>query len=326
MIIATHDGTFHADETTACAILSYLFDNVSVIRSRDPDVLESGDIVIDVSNINDEKHFDHHSKDFTLCRDNGIKYATAGLMWKKYGMDYLRKVAKSELEFHPSEKVLQKAFERIDLEMMTMIDLNDNGQLTGYADSVADAQTEREKEIVNNLNVLYQSTPDIPYIVAMMNQPKNTAQEQDKAFGAVVKMLKTIILNASVNAISTESGIAKVIEAYQGGELLIIHERLPWTQAVLSNPDVFKNCLLAMYPDRNMRWRVQSLPVSKAQRFKNRLSAPVAWRGLNDEDLDRATGLKNMTFIHKSGFTGGANNHDDCRELADLWLKEGVKD
>ena len=54
MIIATHDGTFHADETTACAILSYLFDNVSVIRSRDPDVLESGDIVIDVSNINDE--------------------------------------------------------------------------------------------------------------------------------------------------------------------------------------------------------------------------------------------------------------------------------
>ena len=46
MIIATHDGTFHADETTACAILSYLFDNVSVIRSRDPDVLESGDIVM----------------------------------------------------------------------------------------------------------------------------------------------------------------------------------------------------------------------------------------------------------------------------------------
>lgn len=116
MIIATHDGTFHADETTACAILSYLFDNVSVIRSRDPDVLESGDIVIDVSNINDEKHFDHHSKDFTLCRDNGIKYATAGLMWKKYGMDYLRKVAKSELEFHPSEKVLQKHLKELTLK------------------------------------------------------------------------------------------------------------------------------------------------------------------------------------------------------------------
>lgn len=326
MIIATHDGTFHADETTACAILSYLFDNVSVIRSRDADELEKADIIIDVSNMNDEKHFDHHSKDFTLCRENGIKYATAGLMWKKFGMDYLRKIVKNELDFHPSEKVLANAFKRIDCDIMTMIDLNDNGQLTNYADSIADAKTEHEKELVNSLNELYQSSPDIPYIVAMMNLPKSTGQEQDKAFGAVVKMLKSIILSASINAISTESGIAKVLEAYQGGPILIIHERLPWTQAVLSNMDIFKDCKLAMYPDRNMRWRVQSLPVSKAQRFKNRLSAPVAWRGLNDEELDKVTGLKNMTFIHKSGFTGGANNHDDCRKLANLWLEQGVED
>lgn len=40
MIIATHNGTFHADETTACAILTYLFENSSIIRSRDPEELE----------------------------------------------------------------------------------------------------------------------------------------------------------------------------------------------------------------------------------------------------------------------------------------------
>lgn len=28
MIIATHNGTFHADETTACAILTYLLKTV----------------------------------------------------------------------------------------------------------------------------------------------------------------------------------------------------------------------------------------------------------------------------------------------------------
>ena len=58
MIIATHNGTFHADETTACAILTYLFENSSIIRSRDPEELEKADIIIDVSNQNDEKHFD----------------------------------------------------------------------------------------------------------------------------------------------------------------------------------------------------------------------------------------------------------------------------
>ncbi len=326
MIVSTHDGTFHADETTACAILSYLFDVTHVIRSRDPAELEKADIVIDVSSLNDDKHFDHHSKDFTLCRDNGIKYATAGLMWKKFGIDYLKKVAKNELNFTPSAKVIQRAFVRIDEDFMTMIDLNDNGQLTAYAESLSDAKTEHEEYILNSLNELYQSSPDIPYIVAMMNLPNKTGEEQDKSFTQTVKMLKTILLNSAINALHTESGVEKVINAYKGGELLIMHERLPWTQAVLNNPEVFKECLIAVYPDRNQRWRVQSLPVSKAQRFKNRLSAPLSWRGLNDVELDKVTGLKNTTFIHKSGFTGGAQNFDDNLELANLWLKIGKEE
>ena len=62
MIIATHNGTFHADETTACAILTYLFDNCTIIRSRDEEQLEKADIVIDVSNKNDDKHRKHGDK------------------------------------------------------------------------------------------------------------------------------------------------------------------------------------------------------------------------------------------------------------------------
>ena len=326
MIIATHDGTFHADETTACAILTYLFETSSIIRSRDPSELEKADIVIDVSNINDDKHFDHHSKDFKLCRSNGVKYATAGLMWNKFGHDYLKKVAQQELEFRPSAKVIDNAFIRIDEDIMTMIDLNDNGQLTDYVDQITDPKTDSERNIVNKLNVLYQATADIPFIVAMMNLPNKVGSDQDKSFSQTVKMLKTILLNASINALHTESGVAKVIEAYAGGEILIMHERLPWTSAVLNNPEIFKDCLIAVYPDRNQRWRVQSLPQSKALRFKNRLSAPASWRGLNDSELDKATGLKNMTFIHKSGFTGGAQTFEDNLELAKLWLKLGEKD
>lgn len=326
MIIATHDGTFHADETTACAILTYLFENHSIIRSRDEEELEKADIIIDVSQKNDDKHFDHHSKEFTLCRENGVKYATAGLMWKKFGIDYLKLVSKNELNFTPSKQVIEKAFLRIDTDFMTMIDLNDNGQLTSYVQSVANASNDKEQQIVDSLNELYQASPDIPYIVAMMNLPNQTGADQDKAFNNTVKMLRGILLNVAINALHTESGIAKVLELYQGGEMLIMHERLPWTSAVLNNLEIFKDCKIAVYPDRNMRWRVQSLPVSKAARFKNRLSAPVSWRGLNDKELDKVTGLNNTTFIHKSGFTGGAYNFEDNLELAKLWLKEGVSD
>ncbi|MBO5565897.1 MAG: MYG1 family protein [Succinivibrio sp.] len=325
MIIGTHNGSFHADETMACAIISYLYENSQVIRSRDPDELEKADLIIDVSGINDSRHFDHHSPAFNLSRDNGIRYATAGLMWEKFGLEFLKKIVSREFSEPVSQEVLKKALLRIDTEVMSMIDLDDNGQLTEYVQDIINPQTPDEYRIVNKLNEFYQNSPAIPYIVAMSNLPGLVQEEQDKAFMNTVKILKGILVNASINAINTETGIAKVVESYQGGELLIMHEKLPWTQAVFANMELFCNCLLAVYPDREMRWRVQSLPLSKGQRFVNRLSAPKEWRGLNDEALDKVTGLKNLNFIHRSGFTGGASTFEDDLDLAKLWLKLGER-
>ena len=57
MIIATHDGSFHADETLACAILTYLFENSNIIRSRDMKILEKADLIMQFSGKNDERHY-----------------------------------------------------------------------------------------------------------------------------------------------------------------------------------------------------------------------------------------------------------------------------
>ena len=323
MLIATHDGTFHADETTACAVITYLYDNTTIIRTRDEELMETADLIIDVSLKNDERHYDHHSKDFTLVRDNGIRYATAGLMWRKFGREFLKKVANRELPFKPSASVLDAAFSRIDSEIMEMIDLNDNGQLTSYVSEVADAFTEGEKDVRNRLTEFYQCSPDIPYIVAMQNLPSNKGEQQDRAFNATVKMLRLILVPCAINALTTESGIERVLEVYQGGQILVMQERLPWTQAVFSHPDRFKECKLAVYPDRNLRWRVQSLPVSKALKFCNRCSAPISWRGLEGVKLDQVSGLLNCSFVHRSGFTGGAETYDDTMKMAKLWLEIG---
>lgn len=60
----THDGSFHADEVTACALLLVfdLIDLNSIVRSRDPEVLRSCEYVCDVGGIYDpaKKRFDHH--------------------------------------------------------------------------------------------------------------------------------------------------------------------------------------------------------------------------------------------------------------------------
>lgn len=325
MLIATHDGTFHADETTACAVITYLFDNASVIRTRDPDLMEKADLIIDVSLQNDERHYDHHSKEFTEGRENGIRYATAGLIWKKFGYDFLKKIAARELDFRPSATVFDAAFKRIDHDFMVMVDLNDNGQLTDYVSKLADAKDEAQTALRDRLIEFYQCSPDIPYIVAMQNLPSAKGEAQDKAFMQTVKMLRQILVACSINALVTASGVERVLQCYKGGEILVMQERLPWSQAVLEHPEIFKDCLLAVYPDRNDRWRIQSLPVSKALRFKNRLSAPVGWRGLDGAALNQAAGLANLNFVHRSGFTGGADSYDDTMNMAEAWLRLGER-
>ena len=48
--IGTHSGTFHCDEALGCFLLNQTdrFEDASVLRSRDPQVLNELDIVIDV--------------------------------------------------------------------------------------------------------------------------------------------------------------------------------------------------------------------------------------------------------------------------------------
>lgn len=62
--IGTHDGKFHADEALACSLLlmTDAFKGASVNRSRDPEILDKMDIVVDVGGVYDPiKHrYDHH--------------------------------------------------------------------------------------------------------------------------------------------------------------------------------------------------------------------------------------------------------------------------
>lgn len=328
MIIATHDGSFHADETTACAILTYIYENSTIIRSRKPDILETADIIIDVSGLNDEKHFDHHSNNFTEKRSNGICYATAGLMWEKFGLLFLQKVKDNFLKDENIDAdILQSAFLRIDKEIMTAIDLNDNGHLNQYLDSIVNIKTKEERTIFNTLNEFYLNDPSISYIVAMQNIPNASSELQNKMFNQTVDILQKILINASINALYTEHGIKQVLDSYNGKDkILILQKQLPWKAAVLSHFDYFKNCYLAIYPDKKLGWRIQSLPFSTSELFKNKLRAPISWRGLDNECLDAITHIPGGIFVHKAGFTGGNKTFENTLLMAQKWLNEGEAD
>ena len=57
-----------------------------IIRSRDPAVIESGDIVVDVGGVYDvtRRRFDHHQREFTetLTPKHKTKLSSAGLVYR----------------------------------------------------------------------------------------------------------------------------------------------------------------------------------------------------------------------------------------------------
>ena len=102
--IGTHNGTFHCDEALAVFLLrqtnafrdagkailyprnSYSYHTSALKRTRDPAVLDTCDIVVDVGGVYDEAtlRFDHHQRDFTEVFGHGFetKLSSAGLVYK----------------------------------------------------------------------------------------------------------------------------------------------------------------------------------------------------------------------------------------------------
>lgn len=66
--IGTHSGTFHCDEVLAVFLLGQLpeFQNHKLLRTRDQQLLDQCDIVVDVGSVFDptKKRYDHHQNTF----------------------------------------------------------------------------------------------------------------------------------------------------------------------------------------------------------------------------------------------------------------------
>ncbi|KAG5440040.1 hypothetical protein PCK2_000648 [Pneumocystis canis] len=85
--IGTHNGTFHADDCLAVYMLRLLpeFKNSKIIRSRNSNVLETCDIIVDVHGKYDGvKYFDHHQRYFneTFSENFKTKLSSSGLIFK----------------------------------------------------------------------------------------------------------------------------------------------------------------------------------------------------------------------------------------------------
>jgi uncharacterized UPF0160 family protein len=121
--IATHSGTFHADESLAVFMLKALpeYKDAELIRTRDADLIGKADIVVDVGGVYDPetRRFDHHQRGFTETFSSlyDIKLSSAGLIYKHYGKRVL-----AELLKWPSDKPeLEFIYQKVYRELILMV-------------------------------------------------------------------------------------------------------------------------------------------------------------------------------------------------------------
>ena len=90
--LVTHSGGFHADELLSSVVLTRLYPQAELLRSRDRELLTPAPskIIYDVGGHYDAEAqiFDHHQRPSPL-REDGQPFSSFGLIWHHYGREYL---------------------------------------------------------------------------------------------------------------------------------------------------------------------------------------------------------------------------------------------
>lgn len=281
-ILVTHDGTFHADDLFATAILSILFDgNIKVIRTRDPKLIERADVVYDVGGIYNPltNRFDHHQKGGAGTRSNGIPYAAFGLMWKTYGE-----------QICGSKEVA----ENIDESLVQSIDADDNG--------------------MNLFTPLGEAKPYIVQSVINAFRPSwKEGEDFDGPFFELVDFFKKFLLRKIKKEADRQEAKDFIKKAYQEAEdkrYIVLEDQYPWRKTFMEYP-----LPLYVIVPKIEKWNVYCVQKEEGS-YENRKDLPEAWAGLRDQELAKVTGVPDATFCHNGRFLAVAKSKEGAIELA----------
>ncbi|GAB3770447.1 MYG1 family protein [Ramlibacter monticola] len=317
--IATHDGSHHADDAFAVAVLAGLFPDHVLLRTRDPDEIARADFAVDVGGEWDpgRGRFDHHQREFDGARVRADAegrpvraepYASAGLVWREFGPAYVRLVA--ERMGQPVDDATLAAIARdVDTSLVRYLDLVDNGQ-----DAVAPGIFGLS-ELLSLLNTDWMEERGL--------SAEAHAQLQVERFREAMALVRRV-LDAFLRRKIGQLLAADHVRAGQrlfGGRLLYLPEGgMPWTRVVVEEmPEV----LLVLYPDAQPgRHQVRTVP-ARLGSFRARMDLPAAWAGLRDEELAAATGVPDAAFCHRNLFIAVARSYEGALRLAELALPPG---
>jgi uncharacterized UPF0160 family protein len=314
--IATHNGTHHADDAFGVAVLAGLFPDHVLVRTRDPEEIARADFAVDVGGVWDPAggRFDPHPREFDGARERtgadgqperAEPYASAGLVWRTFGPDYVRQLAQ-RMGHALDAAALAAIAHDADASLVRYIDLVDNGQ-----DAVAPGIFGLS-ELLSLLNTDWMEEQGL--------QAEAHAALQLERFREATVLVRRFLdafLRRKVGQLLAADKVRAAPRLFDGRVLYLAEGGMPWTRVVVEEmPDV----LFVLYPDGTAgRHQLRIVP-ERVGSFRARRDLPAAWAGLRDEDLAAATGVPDAAFCHRNLFIAVARSYAGAVRLAELAL------
>ena len=316
--IATHSGTFHADDVFGVGVLMGVFPSHSLLRTRDKALIATADFVVDVGGTWDAAtgRFDHHQRGFEGARPArlvdgqsvpGVGYASAGLVWSAFGTAYVQ--AWAQTHGHSLDKAaVASVVNTIDHSLVQYLDIVDTGQgdvapgIFGLSSLVAQLNTHWLEEQGLDLAA--------------------KAQLLETRFREAIAITRKFLDHAISKKVAQIRAMDIVRQAPRllGGKLLHLREGgMPWTRVVV---DEMPEVMFVIYPDSDgNQYQIKTVPLEVGS-FDTRMDLPASWAGLRDQELAAVTGVPDSVFCHLNLFIGGARSFEGAVKLAELALAE----
>ncbi len=280
----THDGSFHADEVTACALLMLfgLVDQDKILRTRDLLKLEGCEYVCDVGGVFDPsaKRFDHHQSDYQG------ELSSAGMV-----LSYLR-----------DQRIINaEIYQFFNRSLVLGVDAHDNGRVTPEVGSCTFSHV-----VSNFVPILYDAPRDV----------------QNKAFFEALEFVLGHLRRLMERCDYIQSCREKVLASMKLNEkVLFFNEALPWLECFFDSGGREHPALFVIMPSGG-HWKLRGIPPTYEDRMKVRVPLPSEWAGLLNEDLKRVSGIPGAIFCHKGRFISVWETKEDVQKALQYVLKK----
>lgn len=327
----THAGTFHMDECMATVLIAEVCSKPIVVyraKKFTDDLAGPLSIVYDIGG----GEFDHHQPGGNGVRPNGVPYASAGLIWRKYGRTIVENCLGAPLNASPEN--VDWVWEYVDRELIQGIDANDTGTLPArnFACNCLDVSgiirymNPTWDDLENHDESLDEVYENKQFLKAVKQAAKIFSNVIDYASSAI--KARSLVIKAVTDVKDTKNGDGAPAV---GSHVAVLPSYLPWLDHIfnLGSGEIQKaanNILYIVYPAKRGGYQFRVVPIQKKGSYSQRNHVPESWLGLNGQALIDVCGVSDADFVHPNGFIGGAKSSYGATEMAMLAIEQGTLD